>query len=182
MSDITLITGNQLKADYLAKWLGIEIPHHKLDLDEIQSLDVHEVVEHKVRQAYDILQTPVLVEDVALTFTAMGKLPGTLIKWFLQELDLDGLCKLADGLEHREAEATIVYALYDGTEITYYEAIQKGTIAANPSGTNGFGWNKIFIPEGIDMTYGDMDDDTFKEWNIRAHAVEKLRVYLSSKS
>jgi inosine triphosphate pyrophosphatase len=178
MKDLTFITGNQRKAEYLAKWLGMNVPHHKLDLDEIQSLDLHEVADHKVRQAYAILKKPVLVEDVALTFTALGRLPGTFIKWFLQELDLDGLCKLADGLEHRGAEAAIVYALYDGREIQYFEASQKGSVALKPSGDNGFGWNTIFVPDGAGMTYGDMDDATFKQWNIRAHAVEKLRIYL----
>mgnify|MGYP003619857813 CR=1 FL=1 len=45
------ITGNQDKADYLARILGIELQHQKLDLDEIQSTSLEEIVEHKVRQA-----------------------------------------------------------------------------------------------------------------------------------
>jgi inosine triphosphate pyrophosphatase len=179
-TDLVLITGNQLKADYLAKWVGRPVPHTKLDLDEIQSLDPKVVAEHKVRRAYELIKKPVLVEDVALTFTALGRLPGTFIKWFLEELELEGLCRLADGLKHRSAEASIVYALFDGKEIRYFEAAQKGSIAQTPSGTNGFGWNQIFIPEGTTITYGDMDEETYKEWNIRAHAVEKLNAYLKS--
>jgi inosine/xanthosine triphosphate pyrophosphatase family protein len=38
MNEITFITGNQGKADFLAKHLGVEVGHQKLDLDEIQSL------------------------------------------------------------------------------------------------------------------------------------------------
>ncbi len=53
---LTFITGNQHKADYLAKYLGIEIAHRKIDLDELQSLDLHEIVTHKVKQAYDIVR------------------------------------------------------------------------------------------------------------------------------
>jgi len=83
VNDIEFITGNQHKADYLAKWLGMPINHQKVDLTEIQSLDLHEVVEHKVREAYRIIQKSVLVEDVSLTFHALGRLPGTLVKWFL---------------------------------------------------------------------------------------------------
>jgi inosine/xanthosine triphosphate pyrophosphatase family protein len=75
MQSITFITGNQKKADYLAQYLGIEVQHEKLDLDEIQSLDLREVVEHKVRQAYEMVKKPVLVEDTSLTFVALGKLP-----------------------------------------------------------------------------------------------------------
>jgi inosine triphosphate pyrophosphatase len=53
---ITFITGNQHKADYLANHLGREIAHQKIDLDEIQSLDLSEIVRHKVKQAYEIVQ------------------------------------------------------------------------------------------------------------------------------
>lgn len=43
------ITGNQNKADYLSRQLGIQIDHKKVDLDEIQSTDLHEIVEHKLQ-------------------------------------------------------------------------------------------------------------------------------------
>ena len=75
MQSITFITGNQKKADYLAKYLGFPIEHMKLELDEIQSLDLREVVEHKVRQAYEKVRKPILVDDVALEFSTLGRLP-----------------------------------------------------------------------------------------------------------
>jgi inosine/xanthosine triphosphate pyrophosphatase family protein len=39
MKQITFITGNQKKADYLAKYLGFQVDHQKIDLDEIQEMD-----------------------------------------------------------------------------------------------------------------------------------------------
>src|SRR5258708_3167713 len=114
MKDLTFITGNADKAKYLELWLGLPMAHHKLDLVEIQSLDLKEVVTHKVTEAYLQLHQPVLVEDVSLTFHALGQLPGTLVKWFLNELDTDGLCRLVDGHKERSASAEIIYGLYDG--------------------------------------------------------------------
>ncbi|HEX3568861.1 MAG TPA: non-canonical purine NTP pyrophosphatase [Candidatus Saccharimonadales bacterium] len=180
MTDLVFITGNQQKADYLAKWLGMPMKHQKVDLEELQSLDLREVVEDKARRAYAVVQKPVLVEDVALTFTAMGRLPGTFIKWFLEEMGDEKLCRLADGLEHRSAEAAIMYALYDGADMHLFEAHQQGSIAQHPLGTNGFGWNYIFIPDGQPKTYGEMDEATFKQWSIRAHAIEKLKAFLAA--
>lgn len=75
MRPITFITGNQKKADYLARYLGFPVEHQKIDLDELQSLDLREIVEHKVKQAYEIVQSPVLVEDVSLEFSALGRIP-----------------------------------------------------------------------------------------------------------
>lgn len=81
----TFITGNQSKTDYLSRQLGVQLDHKKVDLDEIQSTDLHEIVEHKFRQAYEVCGTPVLVEDVSLVFNALGELPGPYIKWFVEK-------------------------------------------------------------------------------------------------
>ena len=43
------ITGNQHKADYLSRQLGVAIAHQKVELDELQSTDLHVIVEHKLR-------------------------------------------------------------------------------------------------------------------------------------
>jgi inosine triphosphate pyrophosphatase len=185
-TDFIFISGNQHKADYLAKWLGQSVEHLKLDLDEIQSLDPREVAEHKVRQAYAQVKKPVLVDDVSLTFTGMSRLPGTLIKWFLEELGTDGLCKLADGLPTRDAVAAMTYAYFDGTTSHFFTAAVPGTIAPKPriSDVSGWNltnsWNSLFIPEGSTKTYGEMSDEELKPFSHRAQAVEKLRAYLQT--
>jgi non-canonical purine NTP pyrophosphatase (RdgB/HAM1 family) len=175
--DLVFITGNQHKANYLAKWLGMPVPHRKVDQDEIQSLDLREVVEHKARQAYEIVKKPVLVEDVALTFTAMGRLPGTLIKWFLEEMGNEKLCGLAKGLSHQQAISEMEYAIYDGTEMHFFSGVVQGRISGEPRG-DSFGWNNIFIPDGHEQTYGEMTEEQFNICSHRAHAIAKLRAYL----
>lgn len=59
---VTFITGNTNKAEYLEELLGLKIKHKKLDLDEIQSLDINKIVEHKAKQAFDLIKSPVLKE------------------------------------------------------------------------------------------------------------------------
>ncbi len=180
MKDLLFISGNQNKADYLAKWLERPVDHCKLDLDEIQSLNLRDVVEAKARQAYSQVGRPVLVEDVALTFTAMGRLPGTFIKWFLQELGNQGLCKLADSLENRAAVAEIMYGLYDGSNIHFFHSQNLGSIARAPRGTHGFGWNSIFVPEGQERTFAEMTDSELYKIGFRAGAIGRLHSYLES--
>ena len=62
------ITGNAHKAKQMEKMLGIPFDHQKIDLDEIQSKDPAEVIEHKVRQAYEIIKRPVFVDDFSFWF------------------------------------------------------------------------------------------------------------------
>ena len=94
MKDIIYITGNQHKADYLAKYLGHPVEHKKVDLDEIQSMDLSEIIKHKVRQAYDVVKKPVVVEDTRLEFKAFGNLPGPFIKFFIKQMPLEEFCSL----------------------------------------------------------------------------------------
>src|SRR4051812_45378209 len=104
------ITGNQNKADYLARLLGVELEHRKINLDEIQSADLNEIVSHKVKQAYAVAGCPVLVEDVSLGFSALGGLPGPFIKFFVEVEDgLEKLCRMLDGFEDRSAQGACVY-------------------------------------------------------------------------
>jgi len=178
MDDLVFITGNQHKADYLARFLGETVKHHKLDLDELQSLDRHTVIEHKARQAYDILKKSVLVEDVAMTLTAMGRLPGTFIKYFVEELGTKGICRMLDGFDSREAVAVVCYALYDGKEMRLFEGEMRGRIADKPAGTRGFGYDPIFINDGYDKTRGEMTQEEYDLNSGRFKALHKLKAFL----
>lgn len=175
--NITFITGNQDKADYLARYLGYPVDHKKLDLDELQSLDLHEIVEHKVKQAYDKVKAPVLVEDVALEFATLGRLPGTFIKFFLEEMSFETICSLLND-KSREATARCVFGYYDGTRLELFEGKLSGTIAEQPSGSNGFGWDKIFIPEGYNVTRATLDEQDDRKTYMQIKPFEQLKQFL----
>ncbi len=143
------VTGNQHKADYLARMLGVELEHRKLDLDEIQSTSLEEIVEHKVRQAYHLAGQPVIVEDVGLRFAALGGLPGPFIKFFVEAEDgLGHLCRMLDGFDDRTAHAECVYGYYDGDRVELFRGGLDGVIVEYPRGEGGYGWDKIFAPSG----------------------------------
>ena len=176
------VTGNQHKADYLARQLGIAIEHCKIELDEIQSTDLQKIVEHKVHQAYNIAKCPVLVEDVALGFDALGGLPGPFIKYFVDTPDgLEKLCRMCDGLDTRGALASCVFGYFDGEKLEFFSGKLHGQIVDHPRGKNGFGWDAIFCPDGFggktraELTPSD-DEKTYA--TIKPFA--ELRYFLSS--
>ncbi|OGK17245.1 hypothetical protein A2690_02250 [Candidatus Roizmanbacteria bacterium RIFCSPHIGHO2_01_FULL_39_12b] len=175
---LTFITGNISKAQEISYHLDFPLLHKKLDLLEIQSVNLIEIVTHKVDNAFKQIKFPVLVEDTSLTFTAFGKLPGPLIKWFLQELDNKGLCKMLDGYSDRSAQAEVVFALHTGRAITLFSGTIRGTIAKTPRGVRGFGWDPIFIPEGWTKTWGEMTKEEKAQTSMRKIALAKLEKYL----
>ena len=180
VKELTFITGNQHKADILAQHLGITLPHQKLSLDELQSLDLHVVAEHKARQAYGIVGKPVLIEDVSLTFHALGGLPGTFIKWFVDELGSQQICDLLVPYKDRSATAAISYCIYDGAEVRFFDGEAKGSIAPAPRGTGGFGFDSIFIPAGQPQTRAEMTEDVYVMSSHRTVAMDKLRKFLTT--
>ncbi|MDB5265109.1 MAG: Ham1 family protein [Parcubacteria group bacterium] len=179
MKDVVFITGNQKKADYLAELLGHPIEHVKVDLDEIQSLDLREVVKHKMRQAYAQVQRPVLVEDVSLEFVALGRLPGTFIKWFQGELSYEAICRLVDGKD-RGAVARSVFGYFDGTSEVYFESSMKGLVPMQPAGTGGYGWDSIFIPEGYSITRAELSPEEDRKTYLQIKPIAEVRDFLTT--
>lgn len=178
MNDITFITGNQHKVEALEHWLGRKLAHTKIDIEELQVLDPHLVAEHKAQEAFKILGKPVLVEDTSLTINALGRLPGVFIKWFLEEIGSDNICKMLKEFDDKSATARVLYVIYDGNDIQIFEGQVKGTIPHEPKGNNGFGWDSIFIPDGSIKTYAEMSHNDLGKFSVRNKAVLKLKTYL----
>lgn len=179
MQKLTFITGNTGKAKYLGDYFHLPIEHMKLDLKEIQSVDLKEVVEDKARRAYDIVKSPVLVEDVSLTFKALKALPGPLIKWFLETLGNEGLCQLLNGFDNRDALAEVEFAICDESGVHTFSGSIEGSIANAPKGEMGFGWDPVFIPKGYRKTWAEMSDDEKHATSMRKIALEKMSTFLN---
>jgi XTP/dITP diphosphohydrolase len=82
--------------------------------------------------------------------------------------------------EDRKARfvAHIAFAEPDGQIVFEAEGVCKGTIAREPRGTNGFGYDPIFIPDSYDQTFGELSDEVKKEISHRARATRKIMRFL----
>lgn len=182
MKNVTYITGNPDKARYFSEYLGEEIGHQKVDLDEIQSIDLETVVRHKVHQAYAVVNAPVLVEDTSIEFAALGRLPGPLVKWFIKEIGLEAMCRLIDG-ETRIATARSMIGYFDGEAEHLFTGSCPGTIAEHPRGTDGFGWDAIFIPDGQPLTNAELDPATYQQiFYTASKPFDEVRDFLIEKA
>lgn len=179
MTDVTFVTGNPSKAEYLSRLLGLPLKCQKIELDEIQSLDLGPIVVHKVRQAYDRIKRPVLVEDVSLEFCALGRLPGPFIKWFIEELPFETICSLLDGKD-RSAIARCMFAYCDSSTLKTFEGSMPGQIAQQPAGSGGYGWDRLFIPEGYTLTRAELSPEDDRITYLRAKPIAAVKAYLES--
>lgn len=164
-SNPTFITGNSNKVRYISQWLHQDLAHHKIDLPEIQSVDVREVAAYKAKQAYEILKKPVLVEDCALLFHAITPLPGPFVKWF-ETAGLEAMCRMLDGFGDRSITAKIIYCIANGGEMHFFESEMHGTLADHPKGKNGFGFDPIFVNEGYAKTRAEMTEEEYQSTSL----------------
>lgn len=80
----------------------------------------------------------------------------------------------------RNAQFKTVICLINNTEQNMFEGIIKGTIAYEARGTNGFGYDPLFIPQGLRSTFAELDLETKNSISHRAIAVKKLITYLGT--
>lgn len=175
------VTGNKGKYDEFCSILKTVAQVEMLDSDipEIQSLDPKEVLKEKSIVASNMHPgKKILVEDTSLTFEAMNnKLPGPFIKWFQKTFDYDELYNLCKAQNKFGATATVTIGYYDGEAFEFFKGTIEGTITS-PKGTNGMGWDQIFIPKGHDKTFAQMTSEEKNSISMRKQALEKLKSFL----
>ncbi len=174
---VTLITGNAGKAAEYAAMLGIEVTPARAELTEVQSLDVATVAARKAADAYAQLREPVLVDDTGLTVHAWNGLPGALVAWFLDTVGPHGILDMAAGITDRRATVSTALGYADATGVQVFTGTVDGSLATEPRGTSGFGYDPIFIP-GTDSghrTYAQMTSEEKNKISHRRRAVEAMR-------
>ena len=179
-NELVMITGNEGKAKEFQRLLGVPITHTKLDLVEIQSTDVAEVARHKAEEAYKLVGKPCFVDDTGLVFAAWGKLPGALVKWFIDEVGTDGMLRMLDGFDDRAATVTTALAYCDQDGARVFTGEVEGQVASSPAGENCFGYDEIFIPGGQELTFAQMTAEQKDAVSMRAIAAAAMKDFLQS--
>lgn len=128
---------------------------------------------------------PALADDSGLAVDALGGAPGVYsARWAGPDKDFakamrrveEGLAALgATSPEQRKAHFVAVLALaFPDGSCDLFRGEVHGTLSFPPRGGNGFGYDPIFVPEGHDITFGEMMPDRKQTMSHRARAFEKF--------
>ena len=128
-----------------------------------------------------------IADDSGLEVAALGGRPGVHSARYAGEdagYD-DKIGRLLSEIErsgNRDRSARFVshiaFADTSGNMLFETEGVCEGSIAIDPRGTNGFGYDPIFVPDGYGETFGEMDDDVKNSMSHRALATAKIMRYL----
>lgn len=164
--------------DVLAEY-GVELEHLPVERVEIQADDPGDIAAYSLSQI-DSVGRPVLVEDAGIFIDHYGGFPGPYSSYALGTIDLQGILRLMEGVEDRGASFQSVVAYRDGGETRLFRGVVKGVISHEIRGSNGFGYDPIFIPvEGDGRTFGEMSEDEKNALSHRARAFRGLGRWLT---
>ncbi len=134
----------------------------------------------KERYGYDCF-----ADDTGLEVTALGGGPGVHTARYAYPDRHDpeaNTAKLLDALsreDDRSAQFRTVIALIKDGEEHLFEGIVTGTIATEKRGTEGFGYDPVFIPEDKGLTFAELGAAVKNTLSHRARAVAKLVEFLN---
>ena len=141
----------------------------------------------KARYIVDNFGYDCFADDTGLEVAALGGEPGVHSARYAEGTDHDSeanmqrLLRRLDGKDDRRAQFRTVIALArkeDIADYTLFEGVVRGSIATEKHGTEGFGYDPIFIPEGYGESFAQLGMDVKNGISHRARAVEKLAKYL----
>ena len=176
---LTLITSNKGKVKELTKYLGpeIQVNHLYMEYRELRSDSNEDIAKEAAKRLADELNKAVVVEDSGLFIEALNGFPGTCSAYIHKRIGLQGILKLMVGIKDRTCfyKSAIGYCI-PGKEPLSFLGEEKGKIALKEKGRHGFGHDPIFVPEGSDKTYGEMENcEDIKKF--RRIAANKLKEY-----
>jgi XTP/dITP diphosphohydrolase len=124
-------------------------------------------------------------DDTGLEIESLNGAPGVYSARYAGEdnnaqNNMNKVLSLLTGNNSRKASFRTVIALIQQNKISYFEGKIEGVISTEPQGVNGFGYDPIFIPNGYDVSFAELDAKEKNKISHRALAVEKLVNYLKS--
>jgi len=137
-----------------------------------------ENAELKARLAAEAAGLPALSDDSGLVVPALGGAPGIYsARWAGPTKDFRTAMErvhreLGEKDRHAHFVAALALAWPDG-EIALFRAEVQGRLTWPPRGERGFGYDPIFVPDGYEMTFGELDAAK-RRISHRARAFEKL--------
>ncbi len=189
--EIIFATNNENKTREIRNILGTSFKLLSLnDLNIIEEIPEDEpTLEgnalHKARYIFKKFNRSVFADDTGLEIDILNGLPGVKSARFAGEnkssdANIDKVLLLMGKSENRDARfRTVIALIIEGKEYIF-EGIVEGRIISGRRGTDGFGYDPVFIPEGGSRTFAEMTLDEKNKISHRARAFEKLRSFLDS--
>lgn len=138
----------------------------------------------KSHYLHDRFHCDCFADDTGLEVEALNGAPGVYSARYAgpgkdSEANIDKLLAELEGKDNRRARFRTVISLILNGQEHFFEGIVSGTILTERHGTNGFGYDPVFQPDGYDCSFAELSMDEKNKISHRGRATEKLIRFLS---
>ncbi|MBO7637196.1 MAG: non-canonical purine NTP diphosphatase [Paludibacteraceae bacterium] len=190
MKDLVLATNNPHKVDEIKSKLG-----NSLSIKTLNELGFYDDIpetagtlqgnaSQKAHFLYDKFGCNCFADDTGLEVEALNGEPGVYSARYAgvdkdSEANMQKLLQNLSGKENRKARfRTVISLIWEGEE-HFFEGIVEGTILTEKHGSEGFGYDPIFQPNGYSKSFAELSMEEKNSISHRGKAVEKLLQFLN---
>ena len=190
--ELLVATHNEHKKEEIQQILG--------DLFVVKSLadyDLHEeIVEDgdsfnanaliKAKYCFEKTGIPSLGDDSGLVVESLDGRPGIFSARYAGDHDFEkNIAKVLEemeGVENRKAYFITVLCYYDENGARYFDGRVHGHLLTENKGHQGFGYDPIFVPDGYEMTFAEMNPEDKNKISHRKEALDLFLEYLKTEN
>ncbi len=175
------MTSNEAKfreVSLLLEGRGVELDWLRTEYPEIQADRLEDVVDAALGWLAPVHGDELVVDDSGLFVRGLAGFPGVYSSFVYRTLGCGGILRLLEGVPDRGATFQTVLGLRKGGENHLFEGKVEGTIAQESRGSEGFGFDPIFVPEGASRTFAQMTRAEKNAVSHRGRAADALAGHL----
>jgi non-canonical purine NTP pyrophosphatase (RdgB/HAM1 family) len=160
MTRVTFVTGNGWRHDEAQRLLsGLHVERSRIALDKGASLELEDVARARVKDAFRQLQVPCFVENTGMFLETADAFAGARFKRLVEEL---GEAAFAERYAGARGETRVVVAYTaDGEQVQLFGGQSSGKVADAPRGEGGYGWDRLWIPDGFERTLSELKSSKY---------------------
>ena len=192
MKDIVFATNNKNKLKEMREIMdGL---YHVMSLEEIgcheEIIEDADTIQGNAKIKADFITNryhiDCFADDTGLEVEALNGAPGVYSARYAGEHcsyqdNVNKMLNALDGVENRKAVFRTVIALNLEGETYYFEGRCEGQITKEQRGSEGFGYDPIFQPDGFEETFAELGMDVKNSISHRGRATQKLIEFLQKK-
>ena len=175
-AEILFATGNSHKfreAKAVLAKSGVRIRMLQTPKVEIQHTRLKAIAVFAAKSLSRRRDRVIMVEDSGLFVENLNGFPGPYSSFVFQTIGCEGILRLMQGNSNREANfKSVVATLLPNGDCKAFKGRVQGSISKRAAGTQGFGFDPIFVPSGRSATFAQIDEESKNKLSHRARALE----------
>lgn len=157
---------------------GYEITWKKVKYEEIQADTTEEISMDSARKVSLSIKEDFFLEDTGLYIDELNGFPGPYSSFVASTIGNEGILGLMSG-KSRTARFITIITYHSKGELKQFKGELRGTIALQQRGSEGFGFDPIFIPVRTERTLAEMSIAEKNQISHRSKAITEFARYLS---